>query len=330
MIFLLISQSSAVETIINGEILGENTLKKITLENLVSKEITAESKINKDGTFQIKIDIDISNFYKLTLNQNIYVIYIPKPGEIANIKIDIKSPENHIISGSEHTNLYYKTQNNIKKSSEEEQKNIVKELIEKNPNSLVCLIFVNKLDFDKDAAYIKMVIKGLSKYSENKFVIGLQEQWEQHKKFKNQHKKLELGMPAPEISLNDPTGKIIKLSSLKGNYVLIDFWASWCRPCRMESPTLVKIFKKYHSKGFEIYSVSLDKSGENWKKAIKDDKLEKWTHVSDLKSWNSEGGKTYNVKSIPYTVLIDREGKIIAKNLRGDGLKKKLEEIFDK
>jgi len=139
--------------------------------------------------------------------------------------------------------------------------------------------------------------------------------------------KLAIGMPAPEISLPNPDGEIVTLSSLRGKYVMIDFWAAWCRPCRMENPNVVRLYKKYNPQGFEVFGVSLDRQREAWVKAIATDGLI-WNQVSDLKFWNSEVTKLYDIKGIPLTYLIDREGIIIAKNLRGQSLEKKLEEIF--
>ena len=138
---------------------------------------------------------------------------------------------------------------------------------------------------------------------------------------------LGIGKPAPNIAMNQPNGKMAQLSDLKGKVVLIDFWASWCRPCRMENPNVVKLYKKYKNKGFEIFGVSLDKSKQAWENAIKADNLT-WTHVSDLQLWNNAAAQLYGVSSIPATFLIDAEGNILAKNLRGIALEKKLEEIF--
>ena len=139
---------------------------------------------------------------------------------------------------------------------------------------------------------------------------------------------LGIGKPAPNIALNTPEGKISELKDLQGKVVLIDFWASWCKPCRQENPNVVRLYNKYKKKGFEVYGVSLDKTKNAWVNAIKADNLT-WTHVSDLQFWNSAAAQLYGVNSIPATFLIDRDGTIIAKNLRGASLESKLEEIFN-
>ena len=140
-------------------------------------------------------------------------------------------------------------------------------------------------------------------------------------------KAIAIGQPAPEISLPDTTGHVVKLSSMKGKYVLVDFWAKWCGPCRQENPNVVRAYNKYKGKGFTVFGVSLDRSKQDWIKAINDDQLT-WTHVSDLKYWQSEAAKTYNITGIPFSLLLDPNGVIIAKNLRGQALDSKLAEIF--
>jgi peroxiredoxin len=139
----------------------------------------------------------------------------------------------------------------------------------------------------------------------------------------------KIGAVALDFVQNDPSGKKIKLSDLKGKYLLIDFWASWCGPCRKENPNLVSLYQKFNGQGFEILGVSLDQPGQytNWVKAIKDDNLS-WQQVSDLKGWDNEVARKYGVRSIPTSFLLDPNGKIIAKDLRGVELAKKLEEIF--
>lgn len=130
---------------------------------------------------------------------------------------------------------------------------------------------------------------------------------------------LNIGDIAPELKFKNPQGKEVALSSLRGKVVLIDFWASWCRPCRVENPNIVAAYNKFKSKGFEIYGVSLDKNQGAWVNAIKQDGLN-WVNVSDLGGWNSAGAATYGVRSIPGNFLLDANGVIIAKNLRGANL----------
>lgn len=135
--------------------------------------------------------------------------------------------------------------------------------------------------------------------------------------------------PAPEIALKNPEGKEIRLSSLRGNYVLIDFWASWCAPCRQESPNVVKMYNKYKNKGFTVYSVSLDDNAEAWKAAIAKDGMVWPNHVSDLLQWKSPMPQLYGFNGIPHTVLVNKEGMIIGTGLRGAALEQKLKEIFE-
>ncbi|WP_201985539.1 TlpA disulfide reductase family protein [Hymenobacter rubidus] len=137
------------------------------------------------------------------------------------------------------------------------------------------------------------------------------------------------GTQAPEINLPTPEGKTLALSSLRGKYVLIDFWASWCGPCRQENPNVVRAYNQFKDKGkgFTIYSVSLDQDKAKWEKAIAADGLT-WNHVSDLAGWNSVAGAAYGVKAIPQSFLIDPQGKIIAKNLRGEALAAKLAQVL--
>ncbi|MDN5199772.1 TlpA disulfide reductase family protein [Fulvivirgaceae bacterium BMA10] len=206
-------------------------------------------------------------------------------------------------------------------ASEQANKEKIKEAINGMGNSIVAIIATNYLDKDADFAFMDQLAQKFEKELPNsQFTKELSSKV-------NSLRKLAIGQVAPDITLENPQGEMVSLSSLRGKYVMIDFWAAWCRPCRMENPNVVKMYKKYNAKGFEVFGVSLDRKKEDWVKAIDQDGLN-WTHVSDLKYFNSEAAKLYDIQAIPATYLIDKEGKIIAKNLRGKALEDKLAEIF--
>jgi len=142
-------------------------------------------------------------------------------------------------------------------------------------------------------------------------------------------KNFIIGAVAPDFEQKTPEGESMKLSDLRGKVVLVDFWASWCGPCRRENPNVVNLYNKYKADGFDVLGVSLDRTKNKWTGAIEKDKLE-WHHVSDLKGWKNAVAKQYSVRSIPHTILLDRDGKIIARNIRSHELAGKLKEIFNK
>lgn len=204
----------------------------------------------------------------------------------------------------------------------EVKKKVYLDFINKNPTSFISLIAIQRaVGSVPDYSDIAPLFNSLSANVKNT---------EAAKTYAATLAKLKatgLGQIAPEFSQNDAEGNPIKLSDFRGKYLLIDFWASWCGPCRGENPNVVKAYAKYHDKGFEILGISLDSKKEAWIKAIADDKLS-WKHVSDLKYWNNEVGVLYAVRAIPQNFLLDPKGVIVGKNLRGEALNKKLAELF--
>ena len=197
----------------------------------------------------------------------------------------------------------------------------IKDLIPLMGTNLVALWATNFLPPDSEIAILEAVGARFKKERPNH---------PQVKPFLENLKRLkgvEVGSEAPEIALNQPSGERLALSSLRGKYVLIDFWASWCGPCRRENPNVIKTYARFKDKGFEIYGVSLDQDKSAWLKAIEADKLV-WKHVSDLQYWNSVAAQAYQVSAIPMTFMLDKEGKVIAKGLRGEALDQFLTNLF--
>lgn len=218
-----------------------------------------------------------------------------------------------------------------------------KNYIDNHLNSLVSLVALYQqvapsvyvLNPTKDVDYFVKVDSSLSKlYPEYEPVTTLHQQLQemlQNMRGDNEDTpEAGIGKVAPEISLPSPEGDTIKLSSTRGSVVLLDFWASWCAPCRKENPNLVKAYNLYNKKGFTIFQVSLDKTKDAWVKGIQDDQLGRWTHVSDIQYWNSVVVPLYKIESIPTNFLLDKDGRIIASNLRGEQLQTKLAELFNK
>lgn len=196
-------------------------------------------------------------------------------------------------------------------------KNFIKEHSNSVVSAFILLQYASQLE-SNDVADI--VSKFAPEIDKSEYVVKLKELVDEQKKTAN-------GAVAPDFTMNNTEGKPVTLSSFKGKIVLVDFWASWCGPCRQENPNVVKLYQQYHGKGFEILGVSLDKGKDEWLKAIKDDNLT-WTHVSDLQYWQNAAARLYGVNSIPQSFLLDKDGKIIAKGLRGDQLASKLAELF--
>ena len=200
------------------------------------------------------------------------------------------------------------------------------ELVENNPNSLVSILVLSDMINSKtvSTARANTLFNGLSKEVQNSQIGGTVS------KILKSASATAVGSKAPEFSAPTPSGEQLALKDALGKVTILDFWASWCKPCRVENPNVVKLYAKYHDKGLNILGISLDKSSQKdkWLKAIEDDGLT-WQHVSNLQYWQGPTARLYNVKSIPATFILDENGVIIAKDLRGAALEAKIAELLD-
>jgi peroxiredoxin len=210
----------------------------------------------------------------------------------------------------------------------------LQQFINTNNNASICALALSwsSRSFSK-AEFETSLADMVKKYPDNPVLKGLKQTYDQQlaqmaEKERQSNENSWVGKQAPDLSLPDANGHAVSLSGYKGKYLLVDFWASWCGPCRAENPNVVKAYQEFKGKNFAILGVSLDKEKDAWQKAIVADKLD-WTHVSDLKFWNSKAVEIFKFDGIPFNVLIDPQGKVIGESLRGEDLENKLKQVLN-
>lgn len=347
-------QTRKKEFSINGSISGLDT-GKIYLQKIVDGETkTIDTSDIVAGKFAFKGKMPIPDYRLLRLDERDYITEFFLENADINIVTQKDSLRKCIITGSSSQDIYkiyadeleklqkevsilrakHKSALAAKNTAEADKakieyqalldKNVVflKNFVKEHPKSAVsAYICEQQLASQLNEKELEEIVKNFpSSLDSSEYVIKLKTRLEDQK-------RIAVGMEGPDFTLNDPDGKPIQLSSLRGKVVLIHFWASWAMQCRQENPILVELYQQYQSKGLEIIGVSLDRTQEKWVKAIQDDKLT-WLNVTDLKFWQNQAARLYAITVIPQSVLIDKDGKIIAKGLKTEELGKKLAEIF--
>jgi len=342
---------------ISGEIAGVDSGKVYLLKPEMGKSPIIEDTVDVvNGNFKIEGTAGkYATFHLLRLNKNQYFAeFFLEGGNIDITAYKDSSINATEISGSSETDIFnvfikelaslqqkmnkYKQEYQIASSQKNQQEmdriqadfqassdNMIvytKNFIRENNSSVVApFILYNQLASSLDYDQLKQLTDTISSELQgSEYMSKLNE-------YLSQKAKTSVGAVASDFTMKDTEGNDFTLSSLRGKYVLIDFWASWCSPCRQENPNVVNAYNKFKDKGFDIVGVSLDREKGAWLKAIKEDFLT-WHHVSDLKFWNNVVARSYGVQSIPYNLLLDKDGKIIAVNLRGEALINKLKEIM--
>ena len=316
-----------------------------------------KSPLNSDGSFSFKGKLSSPDYYYVKLNNQLVPLILRNNSDIKiygdGNKLDkfcniINSDESQQLlefQRAENTwNRILDSANNELKKNPSKQQELSNEItpkymdfqqfkqnyVQMNQNSAALYPMIDMFDPEKDFEnYQLIVVQVINAFSESSLVKIEQEKYLLHKKKMIDDNPLAKGKVAPDFEELKTDGKTkMKLSDLKGKVVLIDFWASWCGPCRKENPNVVKTYEKYKDAGFTVMSVSLDSDKAKWLEAIQKDGLVWPNHVSDLGGWQSKVGRIYGIGSIPQTFLLDKEGKIIAANLRGQALEAELQKIF--
>ncbi|MBL0109759.1 MAG: TlpA family protein disulfide reductase [Saprospiraceae bacterium] len=292
-------------------------------------EVISQSEVNGSGKFNITTDAPLDpGIYRIRIgsrNVNLILDGTEKNIEINGSLADMDQGKTIIKGSAESIKVNELTG---KLFNKEIGLADLKKEIANASNPLTSLFFAlgNVTQSREDIDMLKGIVNKLrEKYPKSPYTTeldGLTTSMERDMMANESKMLVKEGSEAPNISLPNPDGKIIELNSLRGKVVLLDFWASWCGPCRRENPNVVSVYNKYKDKGFTVYSVSLDRPGamENWKSAIAADHLSWPNHVSDLQHWNSAAGRLYGVDAIPRAYLLNKDGVIVGTNLRGDAL----------
>ena len=313
--------------------------------------------IKKDGLFKIQGNLPSKDVYVLRLGNSGHLNLILRDKSEIKVFSDLKNPSlyTNIVGSDESSNLnkfiskwqVYRIKEDSARTYLNEHPDKQKEVNESftpfyqdfesykqayiadNKNSPALLPFVHMIDpVTNFTAYEDIVNQIITGFDGSPSANQVKAMYLQAKAKQEESEFLSPGKLAPDFSQLKNDGSSLKLSDLKGKVVLLDFWASWCGPCRRENPAVVALYNKYQKQGFTVMSVSLDQQREPWLAAIKNDGLVWPNHVSDLKGWSNSAAQQYKVTGIPFTVLIDKEGKIIDKNIRGEALEKALNSIF--
>lgn len=354
-----VSYSQQIEISVSGNIFNSNK-DTITISQYfggTNYRDFLKATLDKKGNYSFKGKLPVKDIYVLRVSDNQHLNLILREGSTIQVFGDAKNIiAFHNIVGSEESaqlNKYIVNMQvyNAKKDSATrylqanpdqqqqvnesftplfyEYENFKKNFLTSNANSPALLPLLSEVDpiqnFESYESLVLQIVKG---FDGAPSVNQIKAMYLKNKEAHDEMKAFSAGNLAPDFAQPKSDGKLLKLSDLKGKVVLIDFWASWCGPCRRENPNVVRIYQKYADKGFTVLSVSLDKDKNAWLEAVKRDNLLWPNHVSDLKAWSNEAAQLYKVKGIPFTVLVDKEGKIIQTNLRGEELENTLKSIF--